>query len=179
MASTATNRDMPGFDNAFGWGVLNAAAAVKPPQADLSISKGDSPDPVTAGELLTYTLTISNLGESPAAAVVARDWSPVGVTIESVTGSGPSSCNAGVPGDPLRPSVCTFATLAPDTGATMTVVVRVLPGTTGLLQNDARVSSDTADPDNSNNLATATTTVTPQPPSTPQPPVPPPPPAAG
>ena len=151
---------MPGFDNAFGWGVLNAAAAVKPPQADLSIIKSDSPDPVTAGELLTYTLTISNLGESPAAAVVARDWSPVGVTIESVTGSGQSSCNAGVPGDPLRPSVCSFATLAPDTGATMTVVVRVLPGTTGLLQNDARVSSETADPDNSNNLATATTTVT-------------------
>jgi uncharacterized repeat protein (TIGR01451 family) len=160
MASTATNRDMPGFDNDFGWGVLNAAAAVKPPQADLLIMKGFSPDPAIAGELLTYTLTISNLGESPAAAVAARDWSPVGVTIESVTGSGQSSCNAGVPGDPLRPSVCTFATLAPDTGATMTVVVRVLPGTTGLLQNDARVSSDTADPDNSNNLATATTTVT-------------------
>ena len=162
MASTATNRDAPGFDNVWGWGVLNAAAAVKPPQADLSIIKGDAPDPVIAGELLTYTLTINNLGESAASAVVARDWSPAGVTIESVAGSGgtgQTSCNAGVPGDPQRPSLCTFGTLAPDTSATMTVVVKVLPATIGLLQNDARVSSDTIDPNNSNNLATQTTTV--------------------
>jgi uncharacterized repeat protein (TIGR01451 family) len=160
MASTATNRDMPGFDNNFGWGVLNAAAAVQPPQADLSIIKGDNPDPVVAGELLTYTLSINNAGSSSATAVVARDWSPAGVSIESVTGSGQqASCNAGVPGDPLRPSICTFATLVQDASATMTVVVRVLPGTTGLLQNDARVSSDTLDPDNSNNLTTASTTV--------------------
>jgi uncharacterized repeat protein (TIGR01451 family) len=162
MASTATNRDAPGFDNVWGFGILNARAAVSPPEADLSITKSDSPDPVVAGELLTYTLTSRNLGSSAAVAVVARDWSPAGVTIDSVTASGPSSCNAGVPGDPLRPSICTFDTLASGASATMTVVVRVLPGTTGLLQNDARVSSDLPDPDNSNNLATTATTVTSQ-----------------
>jgi uncharacterized repeat protein (TIGR01451 family) len=64
-----------------------------------------------------------------------------------------------VPGDPLRPSVCNFDTLAADASETMTVVVRVLPDTTGLLQNDSRVTSETLDPDNSNNLATASTTV--------------------
>lgn len=159
MSITATDRGPAGFDNAWGFGVLNALAAVSAETADLSIVKSDAPDPVIAGELLTYTLTIANDGPWPAVAVVARDWSPAGVVIQSVTASGASSCNAGVPGDPLRPSVCTFDTLVADASRTMTVVVRVLPGTTGPLQNDARVSSETYDPDNSDNLATATTIV--------------------
>ena len=32
------------------------------PAADLSLTKTDSPDPVLAGELLTYTLTVHNAG---------------------------------------------------------------------------------------------------------------------
>ena len=91
--------------------------------------------------------------------MVAEDFEPAGVAIVSVVGSGASSCNAGVPGDAARPSVCTFASLAPAASRTMTIVVRVLPDTTGLLQNDARVRSDVFDPNNANNLATSTTTV--------------------
>ena len=36
------------------------------PAADLSLTKTDSPDPVLAGELLTYTLTVHNAGPSSA-----------------------------------------------------------------------------------------------------------------
>ena len=43
--------------------------------------------------------------------------------------------------------------------AQVTIVVFVLPDTTGLLHNDATVSSDTLDTNNANNLASATTTV--------------------
>ena len=39
------------------------------PAADLSLTKTDSPDPVLAGELLTYTLTAQNAGPSSATGV--------------------------------------------------------------------------------------------------------------
>jgi len=48
--------------------------------ADLSISKTSSPDPASAGDLLTSTLTIANAGPSAAADVVVTDQLPDGVT---------------------------------------------------------------------------------------------------
>lgn len=127
--------------------------------ADLSISKSDSPDPVEAGTQLSYTLDIANAGPSTAVNVVVADVVPAGVTIDSVSGSGGASCNAGVPGDASQPTTCNFGSLAAGAMRTMTIVVTVLPGTRGQLLNDARVSSDTLDVDNSNDLASATTTV--------------------
>ena len=46
------------------------------PSADLSITKTDSVDPVTAGTDLTYTLVVSNGGPSSATSVVATDPVP-------------------------------------------------------------------------------------------------------
>ena len=57
------------------------------PAADLSLSKTDSPDPVRAGELLTYTLTIQNDGPSGATNVQLVDNLPAGVTYDSATPS--------------------------------------------------------------------------------------------
>ena len=42
-------------------------------RADLSISKDDSPDPVTAGGSLSYTITVDNAGPSDAQAVTVSD----------------------------------------------------------------------------------------------------------
>ena len=49
MATAAIDRGPAGFDNAWGFGVLNARGAVRD-EADLGISKTDAPDPVSAGE---------------------------------------------------------------------------------------------------------------------------------
>jgi uncharacterized repeat protein (TIGR01451 family) len=44
--------------------------------ADLSVTKTDSPDPVVAGTNLTYTVTVSNAGPLAAAGAAASDTLP-------------------------------------------------------------------------------------------------------
>jgi uncharacterized repeat protein (TIGR01451 family) len=44
--------------------------------ADMSISKADAPDPVIAGNNLTYTLTVTNNSPNPAADVLVTDNLP-------------------------------------------------------------------------------------------------------
>jgi uncharacterized repeat protein (TIGR01451 family) len=127
--------------------------------ADLSIAKTDSPDPVAAGEDLTYGLTVENNGPSTAVNVLVEDRLPANVSVVSVNATGGASCNAGVPGDAAQPTTCAFDSMAAGASETMTIVVTVLPQASGLLQNSASVASDTHDPNNANNLATTTTTV--------------------
>jgi uncharacterized repeat protein (TIGR01451 family) len=128
--------------------------------ANLGLTKTDSPDPVVAGETMSWTLSVTNGGPSTARNVVVRDLVPAGTSVGAVSvGGGPGSCIAGVPGDATRPTTCTFDSLVNGATRTMTITVRVLPETTGLIHNDASVASDTVDPDNSNNLAHADTTV--------------------
>jgi len=54
--------------------------------ADLRIDKSDAPDPVVAGELLTYTVTAYNDGPDVALDVVVADTLPAGVSYVSDTG---------------------------------------------------------------------------------------------
>jgi uncharacterized repeat protein (TIGR01451 family) len=129
--------------------------------ANLGITKSDAPDPVIAGENVTYTLTITNAGPSPAVNVAVRDALSAQVSFQSASPS-QGSCQAGVvPGDPSKPLLCNLGTLASGASATIVVVVTVnsvVPSGT-LLVNNADVTSDTADPNNGNNVATAATTV--------------------
>jgi uncharacterized repeat protein (TIGR01451 family) len=116
---------------------------------------------VDAGTDLTWTITIDSGGPSTAANVIARDALPPGVTYESATVTvGPGSCTAGVAGDSQQPVTCDLGSMASGASRTILVVARVLPGTTGILGNEASVSSDTYDPNNANNVAHADTTVT-------------------
>ena len=55
--------------------------------ADLSITKQDSPDPVTVGSPLTYTIGVANLGPDAGTNVTVTDTLPASVTLVSATAS--------------------------------------------------------------------------------------------
>jgi uncharacterized repeat protein (TIGR01451 family) len=128
--------------------------------ADLGLTK-NGPATATAGvpNGISWTLQASNSGPSAATNVVITDDVPAGVTITGVTMPG-ATCSSGTAGNPAQPTVCNVGTLASGaTSSTMTVTATINPQTTGVLENDARVSSDTFDGNTSNNLASTFTTV--------------------
>ncbi len=112
-------------------------------EADLRLAKTATPNPVVAGQTVTYVLTVTNDGPSDALAVSVTDTLPTGLTIDSVT-SPTMTC-----GDSGQTATCTQATLVDGGTAVVTVVADVDPeqvdGST--LTNNASVSSDTDDPD--------------------------------
>jgi uncharacterized repeat protein (TIGR01451 family) len=121
--------------------------------ADLSITKTDSADPITAGTDLTYTITASNAGPSTASAVQVTDTMPVGVDFVSATPSqGTCSFAAGT-------LTCPLGSLAAGANATVTLVVHVHASRTTDLSNTATVSSSTTDPVPGNNTTTQGTTM--------------------
>ena len=123
-----------------------------PPSANLSLSKGDSADPVLAGSNLTYTLTVTNAGPSSATGVTLNDTLPASVSFVS------SSANQGTCRG-TSTIICDLGTLADGASATATIIVTV--GSSGDLTNTASVTSEVADPDEVDNTAEEITSVTP------------------
>ncbi|UCG23486.1 MAG: DUF11 domain-containing protein [Chloroflexota bacterium] len=121
--------------------------------ADLFIGKSDQPDPIAPGDSVTYTLTITNNGPSDAAGVVVTDTLPLSTTLVSVTPSAGVSCSEGAT------TTCNLSVLPAGDTITVSIVVSADEGFTGVLQNDAEVSSSTPDPDDGNNTASEDTTV--------------------
>ena len=126
-------------------------------QADLILTKTDWPDPVLAGNTVTYTLTVQNNGPLDATGVLLTDTLPaetsfawasvgcigVGYTVTCDIGDVPSGSSDTV----------TIAAKVADSTA---------PGTD--LTNSATVTGDQPDPEPADNTATAITTVSAPPP---------------
>jgi uncharacterized repeat protein (TIGR01451 family) len=123
--------------------------------ADLAISKTDSPDPVSVGTFLTYTLEVTNNGPGGASSVGATDLLPKNTVLRSAR-TGHGKCTQPRP----RKVVCNLAELSDGETATVTILVR--PTKKGSIVNTATVqASQPIDRDPANNTATATTEVTP------------------
>ncbi len=121
---------------------------------DLAITKIADPDPVAPGRDLTYTLGVTNNGDSEATGVMVVDTLPEGVTFVSAVGAG-WDC-----GEVAGTVTCTRGSLngsesAPDIG----LRIIVDPSTSGQLQNTATVSADEEDNEQENNSQTISTTV--------------------
>jgi uncharacterized repeat protein (TIGR01451 family) len=117
----------------------------------VAIAKQDGPDPATAGQPLTYTITVANFGPAVANSVSVLDFLPGGVEFVSATAS-QGSCSTG-------PNVgCSLGNMAVGGVATVTIVVR--PSIAGSLTNNAAAfSSNVSDSFTSNNAASVVTTV--------------------
>ena len=123
-------------------------------EADLVIVKSDDPDPVIAGETLTYTLVITNTGPSDATGMIVTDTLPLGVTFGSATPSQGGPCDEA--GGAIT---CNLGTVDGGNAATVTIVVTVDSSTTGMLLNPAGVTATATDHDTGNNVAVEYTTV--------------------
>jgi len=137
-------------------GIVELQDAAAEGEADLAISKTDSPDPVIAGDPLTYTLTITNNGDLNATDVTVTDTLPLSVTYGSATPSAGGSCN-----EAYGEITCTFGSLSDAESAIVVVTVTVDPAVAHgtLLTNEARVTAVTTDAITSNNVVTEGTTV--------------------
>jgi uncharacterized repeat protein (TIGR01451 family) len=138
-----------------GVGLLAAAPSAASADADLSITKVASPEPVLVNELLTYTITVQNSGPADAATVQVIDTLPTGVTFDSATPS------QGTCSEATGTITCALGTLPNAQSATVEIKVR--PQGAGSITNQASVSSPDADPNLANNSASAMTTVNPPP----------------
>ena len=122
-------------------------------EADLAILKSGSPNPVDAGNTLTYTLTATNNGPSNATGVTVVDTLPAGVTYASSTTTQGSASDSG------QTVTINLGGLASGATATSTIVVNVGASTVGDITNTATISGNQPDPNLANNTATATTLV--------------------
>lgn len=134
-------------------------------QADLRVvSKTASPNPVNAGEDLTYTISVINNGPDPATNVVVTDSLASLIATGGFRSATPSqgTCTpSGVTNGATVNLSCNLGTLANGGTATVTVVVRPSRATTGSRTNTAAITSnDVGDPDRTNNSASVTSTVT-------------------
>ena len=130
--------------------------------ANLSITNTDNPDPVPAGSNLSYQIGIVNAGPATAQNVVLNDVLPIGPTFVSATFTGGSvlgTCTTPAVGATGGTFNCTFPTLTNGQSSNYNIIVAVPAGSTGSISNTATVTSDTSDPDTTDNSATAGTAI--------------------
>jgi uncharacterized repeat protein (TIGR01451 family) len=111
-------------------------------ESDLAPIMTDSPDPVTVGNNLTYTITVWNYGPHDANDVILTDTLPPNVTFVS---SSPSqgSCTG------TSTVTCDIGTIT--SGASAIVTVVITPTTATILNNIASVTSSVGDLYGNNN----------------------------
>jgi uncharacterized repeat protein (TIGR01451 family) len=131
--------------------------------ADIEVTKTDSPDPVIAGNELTYTVTITNNGPSDAQNVNLTDGVPANTTfVSAAQNTGPTfSCTNPSVGSSTGNVSCSITTLASGASATFEIKVKVDANAAdgSSISNTATGSSDTDDPVANNTADTETTQV--------------------
>src|SRR5439155_1558376 len=163
IANTATVSSIT-FDPNLANNTATATTAVRA-EADLAITKSDSPDPVRPRGTLTYTIAVSNAGPNAAASVTMDDLLPPLTAFHSMqtppawtTFQSAQDCTFTSPSTVS----CTFGTLAAGSSVSFDIVVHISVLRTAALTNTANVRGNETEMNQSNNTATATTVVSPQ-----------------
>jgi uncharacterized repeat protein (TIGR01451 family) len=146
-AATATNVVPGETSNTAGATVIVANAN----SADMAITKTGTPNPVTEGTPLTYTLTVTNNGPASATTVTVQDTLPTSLTYLSSTTTVGTCSEAG------GTVACQLGTMADAAVATITILT--IPEQAGVVSNTATVTADQTDPNAANNSSTWSETV--------------------
>jgi uncharacterized repeat protein (TIGR01451 family) len=149
QTNTATISHSDQFDPVPGNNTANVTAT--PQQADLALAKTVSDATPNVGDVITYTVTLSNHGPDPATNVTVEDLLPAGLTFVTATPSqGEYSSASGT---------WIVGTVTPGTPQTLQIQARV--DSPAAQTNTVMISTaDQFDPNTANNTASAI--VTPQ-----------------
>ncbi len=124
------------------------------PAADLEVKMTDAPDPARRNQDLVYTITVGNLGHSTANGVSIVDTLPTAIKFGTVVTT-QGSCSLS---STKKEVLCSLGNIVKGNIVTVTIVVK--PTTIGTLTNTVNAQAvSPADPNSSNNKATATTVV--------------------
>lgn len=128
--------------------------------ADLSLSKSATSAQVQAGGSVTYKIILTNLGPGTANNVSVNEATPANTTFRSIDAPPGWTCTSPAQGATGN-IICTAPAVLPGTTATFTLVVRVSPLTPHgtVIKNTVKVTTETTDPNVSNDSASATVTV--------------------
>jgi LruC domain-containing protein/uncharacterized repeat protein (TIGR01451 family) len=118
-------------------------------KADLAVDKQATPNPVLAGENLTYSIVVTNNGPNTAVDAVLTDVLHGDLTLVSATPSIGS----------FSGSTWTIGDIPSGSDQSITIVAKVDAAYSGSLENTANVTSSTTDPNLDNNTSTTTVTV--------------------
>lgn len=137
-----------------------STVVVSSTSADLGVTNSDSPDPVIAGNNVTYTQVVTNFGPANASTVTFSQPVPPNTTFQSISAPAGWSCTTPAIGATGNIN-CTIAALASGSLSSFAVTVAVNAGTPSgtILTDTVSISSATVDQNPGNNSATATTTV--------------------
>ncbi|MCL4692735.1 MAG: DUF11 domain-containing protein [Candidatus Hydrogenedentes bacterium] len=155
-AASTTTDPVPGNNSA-------SATTTMATEADLSVGISDSPDPVTAGGTLTYTVPYENLGPNTATSVAVTVPVPTGATFVSAAVNSGASWTISQPAVGATGDVeFTKASSGWGDTAEFEVVVAIPPDTASgaNINGECSVSSATTDPVAGNDSDSTTTTAT-------------------
>ncbi len=118
--------------------------------ADLEVTKTDSQDPVIVEEPIAYTINVTNKGPSGADNVTLSDDVPDQILDPEYSVDGGTIWN-------VWPGALSWVNISANESRVVLIRGTIDPSANGLINNIASVSSDTLDPDPSNNDAAETT----------------------
>ncbi|HET8786993.1 MAG TPA: FG-GAP-like repeat-containing protein, partial [Candidatus Limnocylindrales bacterium] len=119
---------------------------------DLAITAADAPDPVSEGDVVTYTATVRNLVDAAVSNVTVLATLPAGTFVGSSSSAGGTQSVSG--------AVVTWTVPSLASNATATFDYTLTTGAGGTLTFNVGVTADGADTSPGNNSATEFTTVT-------------------
>jgi len=121
-------------------------------QADMSVTNSGSPNPVNAGQTVTFSQTVKNAGPAKATTVVLTETLPANTTFSSLSGPAGWTCTS------TSPYTCSIASMASGTTAnfTFTVTVNGTVAAGTAIPDTATIASAVVDPNSNNNTASST-----------------------